>query len=68
MRHVDNHNLATPYGKAGPSEDYPLVLKTLGEQQMGPGRVIWNQVKPQQYAGHQEKIRAVQRMIRLPSP
>lgn len=42
MRHVDNHNLATPYGKAGPSEDYPLVLKTLGEQQMGPGRVIWN--------------------------
>lgn len=43
MRGLDNHNLASPYGKAGPSEDYPLVLKTLGEHQMGPGRVVWNQ-------------------------
>ena len=69
MRDLDSHSLATPYGKAGPSEDYPLVLKTLGEQQMGPGRVVWNQRKTATiWSGHQEQNRAVQRMIRLPSP
>ena len=69
MGDSDNHSLATRYGKAGPSEDYPLVSKTLGEQQVGPGRVVWNQRKTAPiWSGHQEQNRAVQRVIRLPSP